>query len=159
MEKQVLKLISTNKINIPLSSLDSKLQTQKVICAKDIARRIGKVRFVGERSYAFVEQEYKDVPKGMKEALAKFSEDHPKYGEILENEIAKEKVQQEDHLYFGLHTDKRISHKDYMSVMRNIGLSEHRAHSLYPMLADISRSLTRKNDIQNSVIVGRYDLD
>ena len=87
MESKILKLISLDRIDIPLSSLDNKLRRQKMENAKGIANQIGNQKFVGERTYAFVEKEDQNRARGMKEAIYEFSEQFPKYGKILQGKI------------------------------------------------------------------------
>ena len=128
--------------------------------AKSVAEDLGETRFVGSRTYAFVESENKSLARGMKEAVQEFSEEHPKYGEILKGKIEEKRNMREEHLYFGVNEGSRLSGEDYMTVMRNLGISEHKAHLLYPVITEVSRDLqAKRKDSERSVIVGKYSAE
>lgn len=160
MENDVLALITMDRLNLPIKSLENKLAKRRLAQAKDIAEDIGDTRFVGERTYAFVEEEDKSLARGTKEAIAEFTEEHPEYGAILKGKIAEKRVQREKHLYFGVNPGARLSGEAYLGVMRDLGISEHRAHLLYPVLNEIGRDLQgKKKEAGNRIIVGKYDLE
>lgn len=156
MEKQILELIARDRIEIPLSSMDNKLRRLKSASAKDLAGKLGSDRFDGERTYAFVETEDKDRARGMKEAIAEFSEEFPKYGEIIRGKIAEKRAISEEHLYFDIKPGCKLTSSDYVHVMTDLGLSEGTAKGLYPDLMDVSRKLERKRNEERSIIVGKY---
>ena len=158
-EKQILELVASDRLHIPLSSMYQKLKKTKKSSAEEIAESLGKVRFVGDRSYAFVKKEDKEKARGMKEAIAEFSIDFPKYGKILQGKIAEKRTKSEEHLYFGTNPGSRLTADDYIEVMQNLGLTENTARSLYPDLMDISRKLSRSRDEERSIIVGKYAVD
>ena len=142
-ETKILELIASDRLHIPLSSLDQKLKRVKNSDAKSIAETLGSARFIGERSYAFVESEDKEKARGLKEAVAEFSEEFPKYGQILAGKVAEKRVKAEKHLYFGMAEGSRLTQDDYVGVMQSLGISEASARSLYPDLMDISRKLSK----------------
>lgn len=156
MEKQVLELIAQDRLEMPLSSLYQKVKRSKKGNAAALAPSIRDERFDGERSYAFFRVEDKDRARGMKEAIADFSEQFPKYGSILQGMIAEKRVRSEEHVYFGMQPERRLTADDYVSVMTSLGLSEGSARSLYPDLMQLSRKLARIKDEARSVIVGKY---
>jgi hypothetical protein len=155
-ERKVLELIAEDRIDIPLSSMGQKLRKVKMANAGEIADIVG-TRFDGERSYAFVTYEDKSRARGMKEAIAEFEQEYPKYGVILRGKIEEKRVRREEHLYFGLFPGCKLTSDDYMGVMRDIGLSETTAKSLYPDLMDISRKLSKARNEDRSLIVGKYE--
>jgi len=159
MEQKLIELIAKDRIEIPLSSIEQKLRRSRTSLAKQFAKNNCKegVRYVGERSYAFVEVEDKDRARGMKEAISEFVEEFPKYGKILQGKVAEKRVTAEEHLYFGMNEDCRISANDYVGVMKSVGLSEGTARALYPELMDVSRNLSKARDEDRSVIIGKYD--
>ncbi len=157
MEQKILELIASDRIEIPLSSMDQKLRRAKRASAKEIAEVLGKGNsYEGERVYASFVQEDKERARGMKEAVEEFSEEFPKYGKILAGKIAERRVKSEEHLYFGVNSGCRLSCDDYMHVMQSLGLSENTARNLYPDLMEVSRKLQRSRDEQRSIIVGKY---
>jgi len=158
-ENKVLQLIAQDRLHIPLSSMYQKLKKSKTTGAKDISSILGETRFVGERSYAFVQDEDKDRARGMKQAVAEFVEEFPKYGKILLGKVAEKRTVAEKHIYFGMHPSNRLTADDYIGVMQSLGLTENVARSLYPDLMDISRKLSKSKSEERSIIVGKYDSD
>ncbi len=156
MEEKVLELIASDRIDIPLSSMEQKLRRTKNKLAKSLAEELGVSRYEGQRVFAFVETEDKEKARGIKEAVAEFAEEFPKYGAILYGKIAEKRVLAEEHFYFGVNPGSKLSSEDYMGVMRSLGLSDTTARNLYPDLMDISRKLERKRDEERSILVGKY---
>ena len=156
MESKILSLIAQDRLHIPLSSLDQKLKRTKNKEAKFVADILGESRYSGERFYAFAESEDKERARGLKEAVAEFAKEFPKYGSILAGKIAEKRVIAEEHLYFGINPGCRLTADDYMQVMSDLGLSESTSRALYPELMDISRKLAKSRDEERSIIVGKY---
>jgi len=159
MERQILDLVAVDRMDIPFSSLDQKLRRTRMKVAKEIAADVKSLGYESERTFAYVEREDKNVARGLKEAVAEFKEEFPKYGDILQGKINEKRVRREEHLYFGINEDCRLTGDDYLGVMRNLGISEHRAHLLYPTLMEISRELEAKKDRESRIVVGKYDLE
>ncbi|MEI6849715.1 MAG: hypothetical protein WCK29_01625 [archaeon] len=156
MENKILELIAQDRLHIPMSSLDQKLKRAKNKEAKSIAAVLGKSRYAGERFYAFVESEDKEKARGMKEAFAEFAQEFPKYGLILAGKIAEKRTIAEEHLYFGVNPNCRLTADDYIGVMQSLGLSENTSRALYPDLMNVSRKLAKSRDEERSIIVGKY---
>ncbi|MFH1211023.1 MAG: hypothetical protein V1645_03840 [archaeon] len=158
MEKKVLELIAQDRIDIPLSSMEQKLRKVKMSNAGELADVVG-TGFYGERSFAYVSFEDKNRARGMKEAIAEFEQEFPKYGAILRGLIAEKRVKREEHLYFGLNSGCKLTGDDYMGVMKSVGLSDTTSRSLYPDLMDVSRKLSKARNEDRSLIVGKYEED
>jgi len=153
LERQIIQLIATDRIYIPISSMDSKLKRQRTKVAKNV--RIPEEKFEGDRVYARVETD--DVTlkaRTMSEAVEKFSEAYPRHGKILAGLIEETRASKETNLYFGVNEGCRLTADDYMDVMTNLGFTEATAASLYPELMDISRNMSRKRDEERSILVG-----
>lgn len=162
MEQQVIRLVAQDRIEIPLSSMYQKLKKAKSRDAKGLAevvRNLDGQEFEGNRTFAYFQREDKERARGMKEAVAEFSQEFPKYGVILQGKIAEKRVRNEEHLYFGVNPGSRLTSDDYLEVMQSLGLSEGTARSLYPDLMEVSRMLSKARQEERSVIVGRYDED
>lgn len=158
MERKILELITRDRLELPLSSIEQKLRRTRTKIAKNISEYCkNDSRFVGERSYAFSETEDKERARGMKEAVAEFSEDFPKYGKILQGKIAEKRTKAEKHLYFGMNEGCRLTAEDYLGVMQSLGLSERVSRALYPELMEVSRKLSKARNEDRSVIVGSYN--
>lgn len=156
VERKVLELIATDRIDIPLSSMENKLKKARARMGRGIAVEITEAydgSFVGERAYARVKTEDLDAARGMKVAVREFCKEFPKYGQILQGKIAEKRVTSETHLYFGTNPECRLTADDYMDVMGSIGITPAVARELYPTLMDVSRKLSRARDEERSVMV------
>ncbi len=156
MEEQIIQLIARDRLEIPLSSMYQKIKKIKKKDAGTLADKLGDTRFKGERTYAFVDSNDKERARGMKEAVAEFSADYPKYGQILAGKIAEKRTIAEEHLYFGVNDGCRLTTDDYVNVMQSLGLNETVARNLYPDLMHVSRKLARSREEERTVIVGKY---
>ncbi len=157
MENEIIELIARDRLEIPLSSMYQRLKRMKKTDAEGLVERLKICSFEGKRVRAHLAYEDKERARGMKEAVAEFSLEFPKYGTILQGMIAEKRIQSEEHVYFGMREDCRLTADDYMGVMTSLGLSEGSARSLYPDLMDISRKLKRaRQEGARSVIVGKY---
>jgi len=159
MEQEIIALIARDRLEMPLSSLYQKIRKVKKVDAQNLACRLGISRFSGERTYAFVKSEDQEKARGMKEAVAEFAREFPKYGQILMGKIAEKRIFAEEHLYFGVNPGCRLSTEDYISVMQSTGLSEGTARSLYPDLINVSRKLAKEREEERSILVGKYSAD
>ena len=155
MENTIIQLIAKDRIHIPLSSLDAKLKRSKPDLAKVIAKELGETQYDGCRVEAHVAFEDKNRARGMKEAIAEFSEEFPKYGEILKGKISEKRAISEQHLYFGMKENTRLTSEDYMGVMDSLGVSNAAAKNLYPSLMDVSRNLSNKRKETRSILIGK----
>lgn len=154
LERQVIELVATDRMHMPVSSLDGKLKRMKPKLAKAIILPNGKASYNGERVYARVGDENLQKARGIKEGVANFCEQYPQYGKILHGMIEQEREVRETHLYFGMQEGKRLTAEDYLGVMANLGFSEGTARGLYGELIEVSRSLAKKRDEERSVMIG-----
>jgi hypothetical protein len=156
IEGKLIKLIATDRIEIPISSMSGKLKRQKPKLAKAVAEGF-KARFSGDRAYAKVEE--KDIMKarGMREGIEAFSKVYPKMGQVLQEYIDEKRKDREVHMYFGMRDGCRITADDYREVMTNLGFTSAMAEELYPALMDVSRKLSRQRDEERRVLVNGYD--
>lgn len=157
MERQIIELIASDRIEKPLSSMDNKLRKTKRAQADDIVAALGNnTSYEGERVYANISENDRERARGMKEAIAEFSLEFPKYGNILQQKIYEKRKRTEKHLYFGTNPGCKLTSDDYMNVMTSLGLTEITARALYPDLMTVSRNLARVRDEKRSIIVGKY---
>lgn len=154
LEAQIIELVATDRIDIPISSMSGKLKRAKPKLAADVDLSDCGGRYSGERVYARVETEETMKARGMREGIDAFKEAHPQYGRILEGMIAEQRQVRETHLYFGTNEGSRLSEADYMGVMKSLGFTDAAAHNLYPALMDVSRNLSRKRDEERSILLG-----
>lgn len=153
-ERQVLELIATDRLHIPISSISGKLKRREPKLAQELGLREGRP-FFGERAYARVETENKDKARRLADAVAAYCAARPREGAILQGYIAETRVEAETHVYFGMNAGSRLTEADYLGVMTDLGFSEGVAQNLYQPLLDVSRKLTRKREEgERSVLIG-----
>ncbi len=151
LERQIIQLNAIDRIEIPISSMSGKLKRMKPKFAQTLDLPNG--RYTGERVYARIEFEDKLKARQMKEAVAEFCEENPKYGEILTKKIEDKRSVRETHLYFGVNEGCRLTADDYLGVMAGLGFTETQARNLYEPLINASRSIARKRDEERSVLL------
>lgn len=158
MEREIIELIARDRLEIPMSSLYQKVKRVKARDAKNLAKMVKGERFDSARVFAYVERE-EDVMKarGMKDAVAEFTKEFPRYGAILKGKIEEKRAIAEEYLYFGVNSGSRLTTDDYIGVMQSLGLTEGTARTLYPELLKVSRKLAKEREEDRSVIVGKYD--
>lgn len=154
-ESQIIRLIATDRLHMPISSMSGKLKRRQ----PKLARELGLVEgqpFEGERVYARVETDDNVMKaRGMKAGIEKFEENHPRWAKVLNGYIAEERANSETHVYFGMYDGCRLTQQDYLGVMQDLGFSENSARSLYGPLMEASRNLSRKCDgEERSVLIG-----
>lgn len=152
LERQVIALVAADRFHIVASSLDGKLKRRKEKMADAIELPTGKYK--GSRVYARVEFEDKLQSRQMKEAVAEFCEENPKYGDILTKKIEDKRSFRETRVYFGMQPGCRLTADDYLEVMLNLGFTECQARNLYEPLIGTSRILEKKRDEERSILVG-----
>jgi hypothetical protein len=153
LERQIIQIIATDRIDKPISSMSGKLKRAKSKLAKAVELDGGS--FEGSRVYAYVEETDLMKARGMKNGIEAFSNEHPKYGTILKGYIEEERAKTETHLNFGMYEGCRLSSNDYMGVMTGLGFSEGVAEGLYPELMNISYGLARKREeTGRSILIG-----
>ena len=78
-ERQLIELIATDRISIPVKSMGGKLDRQKPRLAKAINLENGV--YAGDRVYARVETDETMKARGMREAIDLFAEQYPEEAE------------------------------------------------------------------------------
>jgi len=153
IERQLIHLIATDRIDKPISSMSGKLKRAKPKLAKAIELEGG--RFFGDRAYARIESRDEMKARGMREGIEAFSEAHPRYGAILNGYIEEERARNEKHLYFGMQEGCRLTSADYMQVMTDLGFSEAASDGLYRELMDVSYKIARnRKETERSILIG-----
>jgi len=156
LEQQLMTLIATDRIEIPISSLSGKLKRGKPKIAHAI--ELPKSNYVGERVYARTESKDELKARSMKEAVTEFADKYPSHGKVLYGIIAEKRLQKETHMYFGMRDGCRLTSDDYLGVMKNLGFSEQRAEGLYDELMIVSRNIAKKRgNPERSILIGRLE--
>ena len=151
MEKQILEIIATDRIDIPISSMSGKLKRAKPKIARDLEIDDA---YEGDRAYIRVEETDKMKARGMKDGVAKFSEEFPRYGKILEGYIEEQRALSEIHLYFGMNKGCRLTADDYHGVTQDLGFTQAQSNALYQPIIDASRKISRARAEERSVMIG-----
>lgn len=152
IERQIIETIATDRIYIPVSSMDGKLKRTREKLAKTI--ELDGDHFKGDRVYARVEEDETMKARGMKEGIENFSQEYPRYGKILRGMIEEERAKREINLYFGVNNGCKLTADDYMGVLTGLGFSGQHVETLYQELMKVSRSLSRKRDEERSILIG-----
>lgn len=152
IEQGLIRLIATDRIDIPISSMSGKLKRRKSKLAETTG--IEKNSYLGERTYARIVTEDTMKARGMKEGIEQFAQKYPRYGDILNGMIEEQRADREVTLYFGMNEGCKITADDYLGVMTELGFTEATARGLYPELMDISRNLSKKRDEKRSILIG-----
>jgi len=154
IEREVLALIATDRLHIPISSMSGKLKRREPKLAKTLGLVEGKP-FHGERAYARVKTKNIDKARRLSDAVKAYSTDHPDQGVILQSYIEETRVDAETHVYFGMNSGARLTAEDYLGVMTDLGFTEAVARNLYQPLLDTSRTISRKREEgERSVLIG-----
>jgi len=153
LESQVIELIATDRIDIPISSMSGRLKRQKPKLAGDIDLSDCQEKYSGERCYARIETIDLEKARGTREGIDEFAKRHPKYGAILNEIIEEKRTEKEKHLYFGMRENCRLTENDYMGVMQSLGFTETMSRNLYPELMQVSRNLSRQRDEERRIII------
>jgi hypothetical protein len=90
LERQVIQLIAADRIAIPINSMGGKLDRRKPKLAREIS--LPGNQYQGERVYARFQVDEGRKARGMKDAIAMFSDQYPRYGAILQGLFAEERV-------------------------------------------------------------------
>jgi hypothetical protein len=155
LEREVIELVATDRISIPIKSMAGKLDRARPKLAEVV---LGNPEFngnyFGERAYARVEYQDSMKSRGMRDAINVFSSAYPRYGAILNGLIEEQRASRDTNLYFGMNDGARITADDYKDVMASIGFSETESEKLYPKLMDISRKISRQRMEERNLIVG-----
>jgi hypothetical protein len=155
IERKIIEIIATDRIYIPISSLDGKLDRKRKKLAKAVELEGNK--YVGDRVYARVKEEDKMKARGMRDGIEKFAQEYPRYGKILNGMIEEERANRERHLYFGVNSGCRLTADDYRDVLTDLGFTKTRTKTLYQELMQVSRSISKKRDEERSVLIGKED--
>src|SRR3989344_4480330 len=97
IERKIIEIIATDRIDIPISSMSGKLKRRKPKLAEAVNLSECKGEFQGER----VEED--DVTlkaRTMSEAVDQFAEEYPRYGQIVKGMIEETRAAKETNLYF-----------------------------------------------------------
>jgi hypothetical protein len=157
IERKIIEVIATDRIYIPISSLDGKLKRKREKLAKAVGLQDNE--YVGERVYARLEEDEKMKARGMREGIEKFANEYPRYGKILNGMIEEQRANKETNLYFGVNTNCRLTADDYKSVLLDMGFTETRTETLYQELMEVSRNISKKRDEERSILIGKEDIE
>jgi len=154
IERQIVEIIATDRIDIPISSMSGKLKREKKKLAEALDLSEYENDFVGDRVYARVEEDETMKARGMKEGIDTFCEEYPRYGKILKGMVEAKRAEREVNLYFGMNDGCKLTSDDYLGVLTGLGFSELRASELYPELMKVSRNLSKKREEERSILIG-----
>jgi len=154
-EKIVRKLVAINNLKVPLSSLYQKAKKIENEFALGIQNYVLQKADFGNSIQAFVEDEEKQKARGMREGISEFEKQFPRYGRILNGLIEEKRTEREIYLKYGLNDGYTLADSEYVSVMRDIGLSDSEAAHVFPELMNASYRLQKKKkEGLRSILIG-----
>ncbi len=154
VEKQIVKLIAADRIEIPISSMSGKLKRLKPKLANMIDLTEYDNKFAGERCYAHIVEEEGMKARGMSQGIDVFCEKHPQYGNELRGLIAEQRISREPHLYFGMNENARVASVDYLDIMTSLGFSPAAAEGMYEEIMSTSRKISKTRGEERSILIG-----
>lgn len=153
LERQIIQLVATDRLEIPISSLSGKLKRMKPKLAQALS--FPGNNYHGQRVYVRVETESTtESARTMREAVNAFAQNYPRHGQILNGMIEETRAAKEVNMYFGVNPGCRLTAEDYLEVMANLGFTETQARNLYEPLIETSRAISRKRNEERKVLIG-----
>lgn len=139
LETSVRKMVALDILSKPLSSLGQKAGRRRDKLAGEIAEVLpcGDL----ERVFAYTKITEEEKARTLRDGIAVFNKEYPKYGKILEGCIEEKRVQKNEHLVYGVRQGWSLGVNEYRGVMRDLGLSAIEADSMYPHLVELSDRL------------------
>ena len=132
-EKAVRKLVATNDLRIPFSSVYQKIKAYEDTVSAGVQGYVNQSEPFGNSSAASLEYKDKNVARGMRDGIEEFKKQYPKYGAILEGLIQEKRVKSETHLIYGLNEGYKLHDNEYVSVIKDVaGLEDSEAAALFP---------------------------
>jgi hypothetical protein len=144
-EKAVRKLIATNDLRIPFSSVYQKIKSFEDTLSEGIQGYIADKADFGNSVIANVSYEDKMKTRGMKEGIKAFKAQYPRYGDILEGLIAEKRTEREIYLGYGFNEGYKLNDNEYVSVIKDVaGLNDSEAENMLPNILKVSERLKKK---------------
>jgi len=154
-EKAVRKLVAINDLKTPFSSLYQKAKKIENEFALGIQNYVAQGADFGNSIQARVEKEENQKARGMREGIAEFEKKYPRHGKILNGLIEEKRTEKEIYLRYDLNNGYNLADSEYVSVMRDIGLTDAEAGSMYSRLIEISSRLKKKKEEGlRSILIG-----
>ena len=144
-EKAVRKLIATNDLRIPFSSIYQKIKAYEDNVASGVQGYVNENADLGNSVVATVSSEDKMVARGMRKGIDEFKKQYPNYGAILEGLIQEKRLESEIHLKYGFNNGYKLHDNEYVSVIKDVaGLNDLEASAMFPEIMKVSERLKRK---------------
>ena len=81
LEKQIINIVATDRLYVPSSSFDGKLERSRKKIGKSL--ELSEDFYQGDRVYARIEIVNKHRSKDLRAGVEEFCSEHPQYGKIL----------------------------------------------------------------------------
>jgi len=109
-----------------------------------------------ERFYADVKEiDEEEKARTLRQGIDTFKEEHPKYGEILENLIQETRENRNKYLIYGIQPGYNLSEEDHLQIFMDLGFERREASSLYPHILAISQRLKKANEqAERRILIG-----
>ena len=147
LEVAVRDMVAYDILSKPFSSLGGKAYRRRDALAKKAAK-LAKKEDERDRFVAYVETRDEERARTLREGIDAFTEEHPKYGEILEKMIVEKRQRSNRYFVFGVVDGFRLAAEDYRRVMKDLGMTTREADAMYPHLLDISDRLGKAKETE-----------
>lgn len=145
LETQVRNMVAYDVLRSPLSSLHQKTGRRHKKSAEQAVELIEE-GYVAERVVVRVEETEAEKARTLRQGINAFKEMHPRYGAKLEGVIAEKRTERNNVLVYGLENGFKLGSADYIRVMKDLGLNEMAAHSMYPHLVEVSEQIGKAKE-------------
>ena len=154
IEKYARWLIASDIVYRPLKSLGEKGLRRLNKIAISIVDLLEKGEEEGERVFARIEISEKEKARTLNEGIEKFTQQYPRYGQILRGIIAEKRLERDKCLVYGLKPDYKLGEEDYLKVMVDLGFSRREASSIYPHIIAVSERMGKeKESAERSMLI------
>ena len=154
LEKKVRKLIASDISYRVLKSLGEKGVRRLDKIAREIEEAL-ETEEENERFFAQIKTTPEEKARTLRQGIDAFKEEHPRYGLLLEEMIAKKRIQSNKYLFYKLNSGYKLSEEDYVQVIIDLGFERREASAMYPHILSISERLRKADEtLERSILLG-----
>ena len=146
--KNIEDLVAYDSIKSAYSSFSQKAGRKVKDFAKGIYNDLAKGEKIPEdsRIVAMISTETEMKARGTEEGIKAFTKKYPKYGNLLESYIDKERESTEIYLKFGLKEGCELPSAAYLRVFRDLGISSVDAYKVFSVTNEVISKLKKKKE-------------
>ncbi len=155
LEKRVRRLIAADISYRSLKSLGEKGIRRLNKRAQEIVELLEEEESMDRFHAGIRETEEEKSSRTLRQGIDAFTEEHPRYGKILEGLIAETRLQKNRHLIYRLNPGYNLSEEDYVQIIVDLGFERREASAIYPHILAISERLKKADEQkERSILIG-----